>query len=130
MILSTCFFAGGYLMTATDPDLVRQARLDLAPPFRFSGRYGLHESTCNHFSLAVPGSFDRYFINPHGPHFSEIRASDLLVVDGKGNLIEGRYSIEPTAFFIHSRIHKAQPAAACVMHTHMPYATALTVIED
>jgi len=113
---------------AADP--VREARIDLAAAFRWAARLGFHEGTCNHFSLAVPGGADRYLINPHGLHFSEIRASDLLVVDGAGNLVEGNYPIEPTAFFIHSRIHRARPAAACVMHTHMPYAAALAVIED
>jgi ribulose-5-phosphate 4-epimerase/fuculose-1-phosphate aldolase len=112
---------------ADDP--VREARLDLAAAFRWAARLGFHEGTCNQFSLAVPGSDDRYLINPHGPHFSEMRASDLLVVDGAGRLVEGRYPIEATAFFIHSRIHKARPEAACVLHTHMPYATALTAIE-
>jgi ribulose-5-phosphate 4-epimerase/fuculose-1-phosphate aldolase len=110
-------------------DPVREARLDLVVAFRYSVRYGLHEGTDNHFSMAVPGHPDHYFINPHGPHFGEIKASDLLIVNGKGELVEGKYSIEPTAFFIHSRIHRARPSAACVMHTHMPYATALTAVE-
>ena len=113
----------------TTDDPVRRARVDLAAAFRWAARLGFHEGTCNHFSLAVPGSADRYLINPHGPHFSEMRASDLLVVDGEGRLVEGNYPIEATAFFIHSRIHKARPDAACVLHTHMPHATALTVIE-
>jgi ribulose-5-phosphate 4-epimerase/fuculose-1-phosphate aldolase len=110
-------------------EAAREARLDLAAAFRWAARLDFHEGTCNHFSLALPGSADRYLINPHGPHFSEMRASDLLVVDGEGRLVEGRYPIEATAFFIHSRIHKARPEAACVLHTHMPYATALAVIE-
>ena len=37
--------------------------------------------------------------------------------------------MEPTAFFIHSRIHKLCPHAVCVMHTHMPHATALSLVE-
>ena len=38
-------------------------------------------------------------------------------------------SIEKTAFYIHGRIHVANPRATCVLHTHMPYATALTLLE-
>src|SRR5262249_44528974 len=34
---------------------------------------------------------------------------------------------EATAFFIHSRIHRNKPGAACVLHTHMPYATAIAI---
>ena len=36
---------------------------------------------------------------------------------------------ERTAFFIHSRIHMACPQAKCILHTHMRYATAVTMIE-
>lgn len=107
-----------------------QARLDLAAALRWAARLGLNEGVCNHFSLKVPGAEDRYLVNPHALHWDEIKASDLIVVDGAGNHIEGRHSIEPTAFFIHSRLHRARPDAKCVLHTHMPYATALTMVES
>ena len=50
------------------------------------------------------------------------------MVDAQGRKVSGKHSVEPTAFFIHSAIHRGNPHAACVMHTHMPYATALTVV--
>jgi ribulose-5-phosphate 4-epimerase/fuculose-1-phosphate aldolase len=106
-----------------------QARLDLTAALRSAARLGLNEGVCNHFSLKVPGAEDRYFVNPHALHWDEIEASDVIVVDGEGRHIEGRHTIEPTAFFIHSRLHRARPDAKCVLHTHMPYATALTMIE-
>lgn len=111
------------------PSPAAQARLDLAAALRWAARLGLNEGVCNHFSLKVPGAEDRYLVNPHALHWDEITASDLIVVDGAGNHIEGRHSIEPTAFFIHSRLHRARPDAKCVLHTHMPYATALTMID-
>lgn len=108
---------------------LRQARIDLAAAFRWAARLELHEGVCNHFSLAVPGEQDRYLINPQGLHWCEIRASDLLIIDGKGNVLAGDRPVEATAFYIHSRIHRARPSAQCVLHTHMPYATALTIVE-
>jgi ribulose-5-phosphate 4-epimerase/fuculose-1-phosphate aldolase len=42
--------------------------------------------------------------------------------------VSGRHTVEPTAFFIHGRIHRGSPRARCILHTHMPYATTLTVI--
>lgn len=113
----------------TADDAVATARRELAAAFRWAARLGFHEGTCNHFSLKVPGHEDRYLINPHGLHFSEITASDLLMLDGAGTVIEGRHPVEATAFFIHSRIHRANPDARCVLHTHMPYATALTMLD-
>jgi len=110
-------------------DLLATARRELAAAFRWAARMGFHEGACNHFSLKVPGREDRYLINPHGRHFSEIKASDLAMLDADGNMVEGKYPVEPTAFFIHSRIHRANVDAKCVLHTHMPYATALTMLE-
>ena len=105
-------------------------RRDLACALRWAARYGLHEGVCNHFSARIPGAEDRFLINPQGLHWSEIGAGDLLVVAADGRVLAGRHPVEPTAFFIHSSIHRALPDAACVMHTHMPYATTLTIAED
>jgi ribulose-5-phosphate 4-epimerase/fuculose-1-phosphate aldolase len=108
---------------------VRQSRRDLATALRAAAQYGLGEGVCNHFSLAVPGEPARFLINPQGLLWSEITPDDLVVIDGDGRKIEGRHDVEPTAFFIHGWIHKSVPDAACVMHTHMPFATALTLLE-
>lgn len=105
------------------------AKVDLAAALRCAAQLGFHEGTCNHFSMAVPGESGSYFINPFGLHFSEIRTSDLLKVDAAGTVIEGNHAIEATAFTIHSRIHRARPDASCILHTHMPFATALTAVE-
>lgn len=114
---------------ALEPDAERQARIDLAAAFRLAARLGLHEGAANHFSLMVPGSSDRFLVNPHGLHFGEIKASDLLLVDQKGNVLAGRYPLEPSSFYIHARIHLSRADAVCVLHTHMPFATALTMVE-
>lgn len=108
---------------------VHQARIDLAAALRWADRLGLSEGICNHFSVLVPGQRDQFLLNPQGLHWSEIRASDLIIVDSDGNRIEGNYPAEPTAFFIHSRIHQGLPSANCVLHVHAPYTTALCCIE-
>ena len=83
------------------------ARLDLACALRWAARYGLHEGVCNHFSLRLPGEPERFLINPQGLHWSEITAGDLLVVTADGQILEGRYAVEPTAICIHAAIHRA-----------------------
>jgi len=105
-------------------------RRELVCALRWAARYGLHEGICNHFSVRLPGAPERFLINPQGLHWSELTVGDLLVVAGDGQVLEGRHSVEPTAFYIHSAIHRALPDAFCVMHTHMPYATSLTVAQD
>ena len=114
----------------TNRDATWEARVDLAAALRLAARNNFNEGICNHFSLVVPGERDRFLLNPWGVHWSEVRASDLLVVDAEGKLISGAVAPEPTAFYIHSRIHRGNPKAACVLHTHMPHATALTLLHN
>jgi ribulose-5-phosphate 4-epimerase/fuculose-1-phosphate aldolase len=106
-----------------------QARVDLAAAHRLAVHYGYHEGIDNHFTVLVPGHADRFLLAPFGLHWSEIRASDFLVVDFAGNVLSGEGPVEDTAFHIHAPIHAARPDVACVMHTHMPYATALSLLE-
>jgi ribulose-5-phosphate 4-epimerase/fuculose-1-phosphate aldolase len=115
-------------MLLNDP--VTQARIDLTTALRAAVRHGLNEGVCNHFSMTVPGREDLFLVNPEGLHWSEITPSDLVMADGAGNIVEGKYKVEASAFFIHGRIHAGNPRAKVVLHTHMPYATALTSIRD
>jgi ribulose-5-phosphate 4-epimerase/fuculose-1-phosphate aldolase len=106
-----------------------EARKDLACALRSAHRLGFGEGVCNHFSLAVPGRPDHFLINPQGLLWSEIEPDDLVVIDAQGHKVEGRHDVEPTAFFIHGWIHRTVEAAACVLHTHMPFATALALLQ-
>jgi ribulose-5-phosphate 4-epimerase/fuculose-1-phosphate aldolase len=47
-----------------------------------------------------------------------------------GSLLAGEGEIERSAYCIHAPIHKAIPAAAAVFHTHMPFVSALSRLED
>lgn len=114
---------------------LQTARTDLSAALRWAARFGLHEGVDNHFSLAVPDDDgvvrgNRFFINPYGWHWSEITASSLVLCDADGNVLEGENAVEATAFYIHSRIHSKVPNAMAVLHTHMPYTTALTLLKD
>ncbi|BCM84479.1 hypothetical protein NS228_26165 [Methylobacterium indicum] len=115
------------------PDLagpeVRRAKEDLAACFRMAARHGLEEGICNHFSAMVPGYDDLFIVNPYGYAFAEITASKLLVCDFHGNVVSGEGQPEATAFYIHARLHKRIPRARVAFHTHMPYATALSMTE-
>ena len=105
------------------------ARVDLAAAFRLAVRLELHEGVCNHFSVMLPDG-RRFLLNAYGLHWSEVTATNLLALDAEGRVLAGDGEYEKTAFCIHSRIHVANPHAACVLHTHMPHATALTLLEE
>lgn len=114
---------------ALDSEMVWEARVDLAACFRMAAKLGMHEGICNHFSAVVPGYDDLFLVNPYGYSFSEVTASSLLVCDYQGNVFSGEGVPEATAFYIHGQIHKHVPRARVAFHTHMPYATALTMVE-
>ena len=104
-------------------------RVDLAAALRWAERLGLNEGIDNHFSYSVEPSGHRFLVNPLGFHWRELKASDLVLATADRRVLEGTNVVEDTAFFIHSRLHVKHPQARAVLHTHMPYATALTVIE-
>jgi ribulose-5-phosphate 4-epimerase/fuculose-1-phosphate aldolase len=115
----------------TGNNQIEQCRVDLAAAIRWAVRLGLHEGICNHFSMMVPSDRGpQFLINPYGLHWREIRARDLVLVDEKGEKLQGQGEVEASAFWIHSRIHIKHPAGACVLHNHMPFATSLTCLED
>lgn len=111
-------------------DVRQEARVELAAALRLAVHFGLNEAIDNHFSYALPGVDDRFLLNPFGLHWSEVRASDIIEVDSEGRVMNGGGEPETTAFCIHSRIHLLHPRARCVLHTHMPYATSLTLLQD
>jgi ribulose-5-phosphate 4-epimerase/fuculose-1-phosphate aldolase len=115
--------------TDLDSPDVWAARVDLAACFRTAARLGLHEGVCNHLSFMVPGRDDLFLVNPDGWSFGEITASRLLICDFHRRVIAGDGVPEDTAFFIHARLHAQLPRARAAFHTHMPNATALTMVE-
>jgi ribulose-5-phosphate 4-epimerase/fuculose-1-phosphate aldolase len=107
-------------------DDVRRLREDLALALRAAAHHGLAEGVCNHFSVEVPGVARRFLLNPRGLLWGEVQPDDIVMVDAAGRRLAGRHDVEPTAMFIHAAVHRLC-AKACVLHTHMPYATTLTL---
>ena len=108
---------------------VRQLRADLALALRAAAHHGLGEGVCNHFSVELPDGSGRFLLNPRGLLWSEVQADDIVLVDALGRRLAGAREVEPTAMFIHAAVHDIA-GKACVLHTHMPFATALTLTED
>lgn len=110
-------------------DEIKILRRDLAAAFVLADRMGFSEGICNHFSATVPGDGECYLINPYGVHWSEMKPADLLMIDGSGVVLEGEGQVEATARSIHIAGHRANPRHRVLLHTHMPHATALTMVE-
>ncbi len=112
---------------ADDP--VQQCKIHLAAAHRLAVRDELEEGIDNHFTVTVPGTTDRYLILPFGLHWSEARASDMIVFDESGKTLEGEGDVELSAQCIHAPIHRIT-GAKVVLHTHQHWAVALNMLEN
>ena len=108
----------------------QQARIDLAACHRLAARFGFNEGIDNHLTMLVPGHGDRFYLAPFGLLWSEVCASDFMELDFRGEVVAGRGLVEDTALYIHLAVHRLKADARCVLHTHMPYATALSTLEN
>jgi len=111
----------------TDP--VWQARVDLAAAHRMAVMHGFNEGICNHFTMNVPGRPGHFLAIPYGLHWAEVKASDFLVCDYDGRVVEGEGEIELTAWCIHAPLHRLT-GANVVLHTHQTWALALNLLHD
>jgi ribulose-5-phosphate 4-epimerase/fuculose-1-phosphate aldolase len=112
---------------AADP--VQQAKVHLAAAHRLAVLHELEEGIDNHFTVTVPGYDERYLILPFGLHWSEARASDMIVFDESGATLEGEGVVELSAQCIHAPVHRIC-GARVVMHTHQTWAYALNMLKD
>jgi ribulose-5-phosphate 4-epimerase/fuculose-1-phosphate aldolase len=102
-----------------DERLHRQQRL--AAGFRLFARYGFDEGVAGHITARDPEHPDHFWVNPFGMYFGHIRVSDLLLVNHKGEVVQGSRPLNTAAFAIHSQIHHARPDVIAAAHAHSLY---------
>ncbi len=108
---------------------VRATRVDLAALHRLAARFGFDDLVWNHITARVPGTQHAYLVGRFGLLHSEVTASNLLVVDSAGTIIEGDGDVNATALVIHTAVHNAQPDARFVFHSHAPEALAFCALD-
>jgi L-ribulose-5-phosphate 4-epimerase len=62
-------------------------------------------------------------IKPSGVSYSSMKEEDMVVLDGGGNKVEGKYKPSTDAP-THLYLYKAWPSLGGIVHTHSAYATA------
>ncbi len=113
----------------SNSDPVAQVRIDLAAALRLAVFHELEEGIDNHFTVTVPGYDDRYLVLPFGLHWSEARASDLMVFDEAGATLDGEGIVELSAQCIHAPLHRLS-GRRVILHTHQNWALALNMLDD
>jgi ribulose-5-phosphate 4-epimerase/fuculose-1-phosphate aldolase len=105
--------------TVAEERLHRKQRL--ASAFRLFAKFGFSEGVAGHITARDPELTNHFWVNPFGVHFAHIRASDLVLVNEEGEVVEGDKPINEAAFAIHSRIHIARPDVVAAAHAHSLY---------
>lgn len=90
-------------------------------------RYGLIALSGGNVSWRM--STGEILVTPSGMVYEELVEEDILVIDIEGNIIEGkrRPSVDTVALLY---IYKHMPQVNSIIHTHQPYATAVSLIAD
>jgi ribulose-5-phosphate 4-epimerase/fuculose-1-phosphate aldolase len=99
----------------------RHRKIKLAAAFRLFSKFGFDEGVAGHITARDPERPECFWVNPFGMHFGQIRASDLVLVDHAGDVIEGDWHVNRAAFAIHSRVHAARPDVIAAAHAHSLY---------
>jgi ribulose-5-phosphate 4-epimerase/fuculose-1-phosphate aldolase len=106
-------------------------RIELTAVLRWAARLGMQEGISNHFSAAVSADGRQFLLSPNARFWSRVKASDLLLLDVDDPDVFGRPDApDPTAWHLHAHLHQVVPHARCVLHSHMPYATALCLLQN
>jgi ribulose-5-phosphate 4-epimerase/fuculose-1-phosphate aldolase len=112
-----------------DLELERQYRKErLATGFRLFAALGFSEGVAGHITARDPEFTDTFWVNPFGMHFAHITVSDLIRVDGAGDVVEGERSVNVAAFAIHHQIHEAWPDVVAAAHAHSIYGKAWSAV--
>ena len=92
----------------------------LAAAFRLFSKFGFDEGVAGHITARDPEHKDCFWVNPYAVHFSQIRVSNLSLVDHEGRVLQGQ-PCNAAAFAIHSRVHLGRPDVVAAAHAHGVY---------
>jgi len=90
----------------------------LAAAFRLFGKFGFDEGVAGHITARDPEHLDHFWVNPFGVSFKMVSVSDLILVNDKGEVVEGDRGVNGAAFAIHSQVHAARPDVVAAAHAH------------
>jgi len=100
----------------------------MAAAFRLFDRFGFNEGIAGHLTARDPEQTDCFWVNPFGLSFGLIRASDMILVNHEGQVVEGDWPVNVAAFAIHSQVHAARPDVQAAAHTHSKHGRAFSTL--
>lgn len=99
-----------------------ELRLQIIEKARQMAKSGMVPGTWGNVSGRVPRQ-TRFLITPSGMEYDQMMPEDLVLMDGQGTVLEGRWK-PSTEWRMHAAIYNARPDINAVIHNHSIYATA------
>ncbi len=103
--------------------LYRKQRL--AAGYRLFARSGFDFGGAGYITARDPEFTDCFWISPAQVHFSQIRVSELMLLDADGKILQppakSRPFVNTAAVAILAEIHKARPDVVSAAHAHSVY---------
>lgn len=106
----------------------RHRKQRLAAAFRLFGRFGFDEGVAGHITARDPELLDHFWVNPLGMSFKQIRVKDLMLVNARGEIVDGNWPLNAAAFAIHSQVHAARPDVVAAAHAHSVHGKAWSAL--
>ncbi|MEU9763101.1 class II aldolase/adducin family protein [Streptomyces sp. NPDC047985] len=102
----------------------------LAGALRLFGEYGYEDGVSGHLTARDPEFADCFWVNPFGVPFTRITTDELILVNGDGQVVEGRHHVNQAAFTVHAQVHRARPDVVAVAHAHSVHGRALSALGE
>lgn len=100
----------------------------LAAACRAFALHGLDYGFAGHLTVRDPEFPELYWTNPMAIHFSQVKVSNLILVDHVGKVVEGGYAVNRAGFVLHAAVHEAHPDIVAMCHAHTEYGTAFAAL--
>ncbi|MDY8108715.1 class II aldolase/adducin family protein [Fulvimarina sp. 2208YS6-2-32] len=95
---------------------------------RFFAQQGFDYGFAGHLTIRDPERPELYWTNPMAVHFANVNMSNLILVDHKGQVVEGEYAVNRAGFVLHANVHEAHPDIIAMCHAHTVYGTAFCAL--
>jgi L-fuculose-phosphate aldolase len=87
---------------------------------------GLIRSSDGNISIRLDA--DRFLVTPSGLYKRRLKRKQILIVNGEGQLINGKGQLKPSSeLLMHLETYRQREDIGAVLHAHPPYSTALTI---
>lgn len=90
--------------------------------------HNLDYGFAGHLTVRDPEFPELYWTNPMCVHFSQVKVSNLILVNHAGTVVEGKHAVNRAGFVLHAAVHDENPDIIAMCHAHTVYGTAFAAL--